>query len=184
MAEAIAAFSLAANVVQFIDFGSRVTSNFWSFYKAASNTDDSLPDVEIINYDLQNILKELQSSPTSASKTGLAQLAQECQKAATQLEKILQPLITAKKRHEENEKRRKENEGRRNEIDGRQEEQDKESCKERGKEFWKIEKSTGKRASLTAAFKLAWKEDEIQSLKTKVDEFRSQLILHILTSLR
>jgi hypothetical protein len=37
---------------------------------------------------------------------------------------------------------------------------------------------------LTAAFKLAWKEDEIQSLKTKVDEFRSQLILHILTSLR
>ena len=162
MAEAIAAFSLAANVVQFIDFGARVTGNFWSFYKAASNTDDDVPDVETINSDLQNVLKELGSSPTPASKTGLAQLAQECQKAAAQLEKILQPMITAKKRHEENEKRQQ----------------------EKDKDFGKREKGFGKRAALKAAFKLAWKEDEIQSLKGRVDQFRSQLILHILASLR
>ena len=56
MAEANAAFSLAANVVQFIDFGARYIGNFWSFYKAASNTDDDVPDVETINSDLQNVL--------------------------------------------------------------------------------------------------------------------------------
>ncbi|RFU27505.1 hypothetical protein B7463_g8821, partial [Scytalidium lignicola] len=169
MAEAIAAFSLAANIVQFIDFGVRVTSNFWSFYKAASTTDDDAPDVETINSDLQNVLKELQSFPEPATKTGLAQLAQECQKAAAQLEKILQPMITVKKRHEEDEKRQKEDEKRQ---------------KEKDRDFGKREKGFRKRAALKAAFKLSWKEDEIQSLKGRVDQFRSQLILHILASLR
>ena len=176
MAEAIAAFSLAAIVVQFIDFGARVTGNFWSFYKASSNTDHDVPDVETINSDLQNVLKELQSSPAPASKTGLAQLAQECQKAAAQLEKILQPMITAKKRHEENEKRQKENEK-------RQEEKNKELGKHE-KGFVKREKGFVKHAGLKAAFQLFWKEDEIKSLKGRLDQFRSQLILHILASLR
>jgi len=169
MAEAIAAFSLAANIVQFIDFGSRVTGNFRKFYKAASDTDEDTPDVDIINYDLQNVLKELRSSPAPASKTGLAQLAQECQKAAARLENVLPPMIIAQKRHEENEKRHEENEKRQ---------------RENNKGFVRPEKGFGKRAALREAFKLAWNEDQIQSLKGKVDQFRSQLILHILTSLR
>ena len=33
MAEAIAAFGLAANVIQFIDVGSPIATNMWGFYK-------------------------------------------------------------------------------------------------------------------------------------------------------
>jgi hypothetical protein len=52
MAEAIAAFSLAANVIQFIEFASHLTTSFWEFYKSASQTGDDGPDIETINADL------------------------------------------------------------------------------------------------------------------------------------
>jgi hypothetical protein len=41
-----------------------------------------------------------------------------------------------------------------------------------------------KRDTLKAAVKLLWKEDEIKAIQTKLDAFRSQLTLHLITSLR
>ena len=41
-----------------------------------------------------------------------------------------------------------------------------------------------KRDALKAAVKLLWKEDEIKVIQTKLDAFRSQLTLHLITSLR
>ena len=42
----------------------------------------------------------------------------------------------------------------------------------------------GKREALKCAFKAVWKEDEIKSFETRLGQFRQQLILHLLTSLR
>lgn len=98
MGESLIAFSLAANVVQFIDFGSRVATNFRTFYKPASSQADEAPDVEAINTDLQGILKELQE-PLLGSKSnnnGLVFLVQQCQKAAAELDKILMPMAKAR----------------------------------------------------------------------------------------
>jgi hypothetical protein len=79
-------------------------------------------------------------------------------------------------RHEENEKRQKRDERGQREPGNR--------ILKREKELTRHERVLGKRAALKAAFKLAWKEDEIQSLKGRIDQFRSQLAFHILTSLR
>jgi hypothetical protein len=146
MVEAVAAFSLAANVVQFVDFASKVTTNFWTFYKATSSSaGDDTPDIETINSDLQNVLKELHTSLAatySSSKNDLIQLVQECQKVATELANVLQPLIKARSAN------------------------------------------LGKRVALKSAFKAVWKEDDIHSLKQRLDHFRGQLTLRLLISLR
>jgi hypothetical protein len=143
MAEAIVAFGVAANVVQFIDVAARVAVKFYGFY-SDSNADGDWPEVESINRDLLGVLQELRETSGSPTigQTGLEQLAQECQKTADQLDKVLQPLITVRSQN------------------------------------------IGKRAALKAAFKAMWKESEIESLKGKLDLFRSQLTLHLLTSLR
>ena len=48
----------------------------------------------------------------------------------------------------------------------------------------KIAEITRKRDALKAAFRLAWKENEIKSLQDQLSSFRSQLNLHLLLSLR
>jgi hypothetical protein len=144
MAEAIAAFSLAANVIQFIDFGSRVAANFYGYHKAGSKSRDDASDLDIINRDLAQVLRNLQvSAPDSSiNETGLGRLAQECQKCAQQLDKKLRPMLKARLQQ------------------------------------------LGKRGAVMAAFKAAWKEDEMRSLQEQLDNFRSQLTLHLLASLR
>ena len=144
MAEAIAAFSLAANVIQFIDFGSRVAANFYGYHKAASKSRDDAADLDIISRDLAQVLKNLQvpAPDSSINETGLGRLAQECQKCAQQMDNKLQPMLKARLQQ------------------------------------------LGKRGAVIAAFKAAWKEDEMCSLQNQLDNFRSQLTLHLLASLR
>jgi hypothetical protein len=88
MAEAIAAFSLAANVIQFIDFGSRVAANFYGYHKAGPKSGDDASDLDIISQDLAQVLRNLQFPVphSSINETGLGRLAQECQKCAQQLD--------------------------------------------------------------------------------------------------
>jgi len=144
MAEAVAAFSLAANVLQFIDFGSRVMSNFWAFYKSSRHGTNEVPDLQGINNDLQQVLESLQvpTDDITQSDIGLLQLAQDCQNVALELETLLQSLFKA----------------------------------EAG--------NIGKREALKAAFKLVWKEDQVRYLQERLDQFRNQLIVHLLASLR
>lgn len=95
MAEAIAAFSLAANIVQFIDFGSRVATNMRGIYRSTGN---GLLDVNRINSELQLVLKHLHEGPTKPSATDscLAQLASDCRSTAIELDTKLKPLLKAR----------------------------------------------------------------------------------------
>jgi NACHT domain len=151
MAEAIAAFGLAANIVQFVDFGSRVTTKFWKFYKSASDSLSDKLDLRTMNSDLQQILADLQESLALCNDvdTSLIQLARECSKVAVELHNVLKCL------HSLHESFAKEEMRFRNVI-----------------------------KTLKAAFKDVWRENEIESLQCRLDRFRSQLTLHLLSSLR
>jgi hypothetical protein len=144
MAEAITALSLAANVVQFIDFATKVTTTFWDFYKSSSNIKGDIPNVTAINTDLQGILASLDAEPKPAvgGDVGLQKLTGECRKTATRLDEIMKPLLAAQSQ------------------------------------------SKGKQAALKAAFSSVWKAEEIQGLRQQLEEFRNQLVLHLLASLR
>lgn len=143
MAEAVAAFSLAANVIQFIDFGARVASNFWRFYKFRENRASEIPDIRTITADLDMVLVRVQPVvETDDSESGLRQLVNECQDVAAGLQKVLRSLAKVR-----------------------------------------TDKST-KRDALKAAFKVVWKEEEIKAFQTRLDQFRAQLTVHLLSSLR
>jgi hypothetical protein len=58
MAEAIAAFGVAASIFQFTDLGSRLTANMWGFYKGTGAAAKEVPDIESINIDLQQVLNK------------------------------------------------------------------------------------------------------------------------------
>jgi hypothetical protein len=148
MAEAIAAFGLAANVVQFIDFGSKLTSSFWHLYKSGRDGVEEVsfaPHLQTMTSDLQNILDGLvdqESGDGSHDDSGLRKLAEDCKAQAAELQTLLGSLGTAGN----------------------------------GK--------FGKREALKAAFRAVWKEDEINSFEVRLGQFRQQLTLHLLSSLR
>lgn len=144
MAEGVAAFSLAANILQFIDFGARVVSNFWSFYKSNRKEANNVPDFSAINADLQRVLSDLQLpyDDGSGGDIGLVELAKDCRCVAEELKTVLQSLFKARVGN------------------------------------------TGKRDALMAAFKLAWREDEIRSLQEQLNQFKHQLVIHLLASMR
>jgi hypothetical protein len=148
MAEAIAAFGLAATVMQFIEFGSKLTSSFWQLYKSSRDGEEDVsfaPHLQTMTSDLQNILDGLvgsESGDRSHDDCGLCKLAEHCQVQALKLQSLLNSLNIAG-----------------------------------------IGKF-GKRESLKAAFKGVWKEDEIKSFEARLGQFRQQLILHLLASLR
>lgn len=143
MAEAIAAFSLAANVLQFIDIGSRMVGTLWSYYKSNRKGSKQAPDLLRISTDLQHVLQGFQVPATGAHEdVGLAQLARDCQAVAEEMQNLLQSVF----HHEAG--------------------------------------SMGKREALLAALKMVWKEDDLQSLQDRLNQFRHQLVVHLLASLR
>ncbi|KAI9685267.1 MAG: hypothetical protein M1822_004640 [Bathelium mastoideum] len=143
MAEAVAALGLAASILQFVDFGSRVASNFLKLYKSNRQDREDVPDLQRINTDLQKLLQNLQVPQAGCSEdTGLAELAKECQTAATDLDTLLKSLFKADT------------------------------------------ESHGKREALKASLKLVWKENDFRSLQERIDQFRNQLVIHLLTTLR
>jgi hypothetical protein len=148
MAEAIAAFGLAANVIQFIEFGSKLTSSFWQLYKSSRDGVEEVsfaPHLQTMTSDLQSIVDGLvdpESGDRSDDESGLCKLAKGCQVQAVELQNLLSSLCVAGS----------------------------------GK--------YGKREALKAAFKAVWKENEIKSFETRLGQFRQQLSVHLLSSLR
>ena len=139
MAESIVALGLAANVVQFIEFGSRLAAQFWSFYRSGSSGAHFHPDLDQINIDLQRVLTGLQV-PLNQTDSGVEQLVQDCHKISVELDAILRSLSEVK--------------------------------------------ISSARDALKAAFKAVWKEDEIKAFQDRLDRFRAQLNLHLLTIIR
>ena len=87
MAEGVLAFGLAANAIQFIDFGGRVLSKSYKLYRSKSHeVEDS--GLEIVTRDLQRVAECLHSSirqdperlrqPLSQNDIHLQELANRC----------------------------------------------------------------------------------------------------------
>ncbi|KAI9666492.1 MAG: hypothetical protein M1821_004428 [Bathelium mastoideum] len=143
MAEAIAVLGLAASVLQFVDFGSRVASNFRKFYNSHHQDREDVPDLQRINTNLQQILRDLQVPKAGCFEdTGLVELANDCQAVASELDRLLKSLFKADT------------------------------------------ESHGKLEAFKASFKLMWKEKGLRSLQERIDHFRNQLVVHLLTTLR
>lgn len=98
MAEAVATFGLAVNVIQFVDFGSKLTSSFWKFYKSSRDMggEISFPQhLQTLTSDLQNIAEGLaapESEDAGYRDSGLCKLAQDCQIQAIKLQNLLSSL--------------------------------------------------------------------------------------------
>lgn len=79
MAEAIAALSLAANIVQFIDFGGKVLSGGFKLYKnrPGGTVLGEANDTKIITQSLQRLIEDLnQPIKQSDSPNGVIELSQ------------------------------------------------------------------------------------------------------------
>jgi hypothetical protein len=97
MAEAIAALSLAANIVQFIDFGTRVLSNGHSLYKSESGRKvlDDNQEIEIIAQSLNQLVQGLTSSASTNPSSGVSQTEINLRKLAAQCSDIASELLRA-----------------------------------------------------------------------------------------
>src|SRR5947207_108974 len=95
MAEALAAFSVAANVLQFVDVGTRTVATFWSFYRSNRKGLKQAPDIVSISADLQRVLDKFQLPPGDGpdEDAGLVQLARECQDVALEMQNLLNSLF-------------------------------------------------------------------------------------------
>jgi hypothetical protein len=145
MAEAIAAFSLAANVVQFIDFGCNFVSTAWNIYRHGHPGEGKFLDLQTVTNDLKIIVDKLQPKAAQGctetrEHDGLFKLSEECQLLALEMLASLSNIIISNK--------------------GR------------------------KRDAIKHAFRVLWKEEKIKSVQARLDGFRSQLMLHLLASLR
>ena len=69
MAESIAIFGLAANIVQFLDIGSKFVSSAWKIYSSGRNGMGKISDLVRLTGDLQTILKGLQTSDENINAT-------------------------------------------------------------------------------------------------------------------
>lgn len=145
MAEAIVIFGLAANIVQFLDFGSKFVTNVLKLYWSGRTGNGEIPELAKITVDLETILKGFQA-PDGDSKeriegeNDLRQLAGECQTVVVDLLCSLNKITSPDK--------------------------------------------TRKRDALRAAFRMTWKEEEIERLQERLIGFRQQLTLHLLALLR
>ena len=92
MAEAVAAFGLAASVLQFIDFGLKIASNFKRFYKIETSKVGDIPNLRVINADLDTILKSVQNATTSSFDDGFCDLEQDVKDVGAGLQTILRSL--------------------------------------------------------------------------------------------
>jgi hypothetical protein len=89
--EGMAAFGLASNIIQFVDYSSKIVSKFREIHHSASGTTKDAIDLTIINQDLEKICSNLSSGAARAPPPpdGLADLAKKC---ADCTEKLLQML--------------------------------------------------------------------------------------------
>jgi hypothetical protein len=90
MGEAIAAFSLAANIIQFVDFGGRLVSNVWSIHQNGQSGFGEILDMEKTTEDLKLTLADLISPlESSQDKTdgqrSLEELTEKCSQLASEM---------------------------------------------------------------------------------------------------
>jgi len=89
--EGLAAFGLAGNIIQFVDYSSKVVSKFKEIHHSISGTTKNAVDLTIIYQDLEKICSDLSVGIAQASQPpdGLTRLAMKCAQCT---EELLQTL--------------------------------------------------------------------------------------------
>jgi hypothetical protein len=164
MAEALLAFGVAANIVQFIDFTAKVICVGYHTGASRYGGLNGIDLVRNVNDDFRIMVDRLEKSlkmeqrnnnPTENQKE-LLNLAEQCRDVAAELFVALESLkLRARERSEAKTAGRK--------------------AKTERWQGWE---------NFRTALKIVWKEDEIKLLEEKVDAFRQQLVVRILVSLR
>lgn len=145
MAEALLAISLVANVLQFIDVGTRFVSTVWKFYNSRRQGLPDFLDVHKTTKDLEDVLHSLKtpnktSESLDGNESGLQDLVNDCDHLASEL------LYALQKIH--------------------------------------IPEKSRKRDALRVAFTMTWKKEDLRSLQSRLDGFRQELVLHLLSVIR
>ncbi|KAL9621958.1 MAG: hypothetical protein Q9160_003620 [Pyrenula sp. 1 TL-2023] len=96
----VSAFGLAGTILQCIDCGSRFVKLAQELYRAEADSPNHLSELEVLTRSFSDVLATFKSSernPVSAENqhNGLVQLADECERVAGQLLKLLRELDTA-----------------------------------------------------------------------------------------
>lgn len=102
MAEALIAVGIAANVVQFLDFGSRFISSCWEIYTSSRDGTGEFHDLQIITEDFDKVLKDLKRSDHDGKylpeeDRGFQPLVASCQGLSDQLLDSLHKINSPKK---------------------------------------------------------------------------------------
>ena len=90
MAEAVAALSLAANIIQVTDFGFEFVSSAWKIWRSGGEGVEALTTLQTLSQSLKDVALQLRVDlPTSdlrvASNRGIFDAAGECSKAAQEI---------------------------------------------------------------------------------------------------
>lgn len=67
MAEAVAAFALAGNVVQFLEVGGKLVKKSWDIYNSKDTALKDIEDLQVLTLELQNTLGTLRPPVSSAT---------------------------------------------------------------------------------------------------------------------
>lgn len=148
MAEAVAALSLAANILQALDYGRQFVTAAWKIWISGQESMEGIATLQILSKDLDTILSSLQaatpssqhSALTDSTHAALVELAGDCTRVTKKMLQTLQQIG--------------------------------------------LPSSGRKRDAIKAAFKLLWNNDEIKALEVQLSEFRNQLTLRLLISVR
>jgi Arc/MetJ family transcription regulator len=97
MTEAIAAFGVAANIVQFLEVASRLASKAREYSDSAWNGGGEVQDLQKVTEDLQTVSKRLEILPVDTSddeeaNQELPELARRCQVTTSSLLNVLQTV--------------------------------------------------------------------------------------------
>ncbi|KAK4033781.1 hypothetical protein C8A01DRAFT_39751 [Parachaetomium inaequale] len=92
MAEAVAALSLAANVLQVTDFGIRFVSTAWNIWRSGPESIEAFAALQALSQDLKSVSVQLQTGQNAvqtdhlaASDKGIFEAARECSNAAQEI---------------------------------------------------------------------------------------------------
>lgn len=147
--EPLSALSIAASVIQFVDFSSKFISETVEIYKSSQKTTKWSSDIQNLTQKFQDLALNLEKSLTegelqdqepSANEVALLELCSNCKEVSQQFVDTLREIQRTGK--------------------------------------------GGKLDSARQAIRNMWSKDRVETLQRGVSEFRQQLTLNILISLR
>jgi hypothetical protein len=160
MAEALAAFAIAANVVQFIDFTAKIISSGYKASRAGPTGNDWTETLTDDLLEVSNVLKapiaKEKGHGLTENERELVELAGKCSEVASELLTTLKALNLRPQ----------------------------EPVKPQGKKGKKPERRQIVWSDFRTALKTVWSEDKISTLEKRIVSFRQQLVLRILVSFR